>query len=219
MIKKVEDSEVNGSPPFSNSKRVYVLGQNKEVAVPMREISLSPTNLPEGQTESNDPVRIYDTSGPWGDPKFHGDHAKGLPPLREKWILDRQDVEEIDGRETNPIDNGYLSERHADRSDERTGELPDFDRTKLKVLRAQKGKVVTQLQYARQGIVTPEMEFVALRENMKLQSICEKIETSPDEVRNSVLHQHKGDSFGASIPKEITPEFVRQEQNQPLLEE
>ena len=211
MIKKVEDSETNESPPFSNSKRVYVFGKNQEIAVPMREISLSPTNLPEGKKELNDPVRVYDTSGPWGDSEFHGDHAKGLPALRSKWIRERQDVEEIEGRETNPMDNGYLSERHADRSDERTGELPDFDRSKLKVLRARKGKVVTQLQYAREGIVTPEMEFVAIRENMKLQSLCEKIETSPANVRNSTLHQHAGDSFGASIPNEITPEFVRDE--------
>ena len=211
MIKKVEDSETNESPPFSNSKRVYVFGKNQEIAVPMREISLSPTNLPEGKKELNDPVRVYDTSGPWGDSEFHCDHAKGLPALRSKWIRERQDVEEIEGRETNPMDNGYLSERHADRSDERTGELPDFDRSKLKVLRAMKGKVVTQLQYAREGIVTPEMEFVAIRENMKLQSLCEKIETSPANVRNSTLHQHAGDSFGASIPNEITPEFVRDE--------
>ncbi|HBJ61627.1 MAG TPA: phosphomethylpyrimidine synthase [Opitutae bacterium] len=211
MIKKVEDSETNESPPFSNSKRVYVFGKNQEIAVPMREISLSPTNLPEGKKELNDPVRVYDTSGPWGDSEFHCDHAKGLPALRSKWIRERQDVEEIEGRETNPMDNGYLSERHADRSDERTGELPDFDRSKLKVLRARKGKVVTQLQYAREGIVTPEMEFVAIRENMKLQSLCEKIETSPANVRNSTLHQHAGDSFGASIPNEITPEFVRDE--------
>ena len=211
MIKKVEDSETNESPPFSNSKRVYVFGQNQEIAVPMRQISLSPTNLPEGKKELNDPVRVYDTSGPWGDSEFHGDHAKGLPALRSKWIRERQDVEEIEGRETNPMDNGYLSERHADRSDERTGELPDFDRSKLKVLRARKGKVVTQLQYAREGIVTPEMEFVAIRESMKLQSLCEKIETSPANVRNSILHQHAGDSFGASIPNEITPEFVREE--------
>ena len=211
MIKKVEDSETNESPAFSNSKRVYVFGKNQEIAVPMREISLSPTNLPEGKKELNDPVRVYDTSGPWGDSEFHGDHAKGLPALRSKWIRERQDVEEIEGRETNPMDNGYLSERHADRSDERTGELPDFDRSKLKVLRARKGKVVTQLQYAREGIVTPEMEFVAIRENMKLQSLCEEIETSPANVRNSTLHQHAGDSFGASIPNEITPEFVRDE--------
>ena len=86
MIKKVEDSETNESPPFSNSKRVYVFGKNQEIAVPMREISLSPTNLPEGKKELNDPVRVYDTSGPWGDSEFHGDHAKGLPALRSKWL-------------------------------------------------------------------------------------------------------------------------------------
>ena len=137
-----------------------------------------------------------------------------LPALRASWIQERADVEVVEGREVQPMDNGYLSEKHADRTDERTGELPDYDRSKLSVLRAKKGKTVTQLHYARQGIVTPEMEFVAIRENMKLQALSEKLETSPEEVRNSLNHQHAGESFGASIPAEITPEFVREEGGQ-----
>ena len=211
MIKKVEDQEEDGHKSFPNSSRVYLEGSRPDVAVPMREISLSPSSLPDGSSEPNEPVRVYDTSGPWGDPDFHGDHVRGLPVLRAGWIRERGDVEEVEGRAVQPIDNGYLSEKHADRTDERTGELPDFDRSGLAVLRARKGKVVTQLHYARQGIVTPEMEFVAIRENMKLQALSEKLETSPGEARNSLLHQHPGESFGAAIPSEITPEFVRDE--------
>jgi len=212
MIKKVEDKqeeEKHGS--FANSSKVFLKGSRSDLAVPMREISVSDTNLPDGSTEANEPVRVYDTSGPWGDPNFHGDHDRGLPTLRAGWIKEREDIEEVEGRTILPMDNGYLSEKHADRSDKRTGELPDFDRSELSVLRACKGKTVTQLHYARQGIVTPEMEFVAIRENMKLQALSEKLETSPDEVRNSLNHQHAGESFGASIPTEITPEFVRDE--------
>lgn len=212
MIKKVEDKqEEKKHGSFANSSKVFLKGSRPDLAVPMREISVSDTNLPDGSTEANEPVRVYDTSGPWGDPNFHGDHDRGLPTLRAGWIKEREDVEEVEGRTILPMDNGYLSEKHADRSDKRTGELPDFDRSELSVLRACKGKTVTQLHYARQGIVTPEMEFVAIRENMKLQALSEKLETSPDEVRNSLNHQHAGESFGASIPTEITPEFVRDE--------
>ena len=89
--------------------------------------------------------------------------------------------------------------------------MPDFDLASRSILRAKKGKVVTQLQYARDGIVTPEMEFIAIRENMKLQSLAQTLETSPNNVRNSLYHQHEGEGFGASIPKEITSEFVRSE--------
>ena len=117
----------------------------------------------------------------------------------------------IDGRSSTPIDNGYLSDKHAARTDSRTKDLPDFDLSKRDILCAAKGKTVTQLQYAKQGIITPEMEFIAIRENMKLQSLSREIEMSPNEVRNSLLHQHEGESFGASIPKEITAEFVRSE--------
>jgi phosphomethylpyrimidine synthase len=211
MIKKVEETVSNEPLSFANSSKVYLKGSRPDIAVPMRKIALSPTNLPDGSTEPNEPIRVYDTSGQWGDPDFHGDHALGLPALRADWVRERGDVEVVEGRTVQPMDNGYLSETHADRSDERTGELPDYDRTELSILRAMGGKTVTQLHYAKQGIVTPEMEFVAIRENMKLQTLCENLKTSPDEVRNSLNHQHVGESFGASIPSEITPEFVRDE--------
>ena len=157
MIKKVEEQEVEQHKAFENSKKVFLKGTRPDVAVPMREIALSPSNLPDGATEENEPVRVYDTSGAWGDPDFHGDHDRGLPAIRADWIRERSDVEEVQGREIQPMDNGYLSEKHAGRTDERTGELPDYDRSALSVLRAKKGKRVTQLYYARQGIVTPEM--------------------------------------------------------------
>jgi phosphomethylpyrimidine synthase len=210
MIQKVEDSQ-EGKSLFPKSKRVYLKGNLHNLEVPMREIELSETNLPNGGTEKNQPVRVYDTSGPWGDQDFHGDVEKGLPSLRSHWINDRGDVEVIVGRDSKPSDNGFLSDRHDKRSRERSNELPDFDRSQISVLKAKEGSPVTQLHYARAGIVTPEMEFVAIRENMKLQTLAETLETSPDELSSSLNHQHIGNSFGASIPKRITPEFVRDE--------
>ena len=177
----------------------------------MREIKLSETNLPNGATEKNEPIRVYDTSGQWGDNSFHRNVQKGLPKLRSEWILKREDVETIEGRDVKPVDNGYLSDRHDQRTRERSQELPDFDRSQISVLRAKSTTPVTQLHYARKGIITPEMEFVAIRENMKLQTIAETLSTSPSELSNSLNHQHDGHSFSASIPKEITPEFVRDE--------
>ena len=211
MIKKVEDQTKTEHSSFAHSSKVYVNGNHPGVHVPMREISLSPSQLPDGETAENEAVRVYDTSGAWGDPGFHKDSTKGLPLLRSEWISQRNDTQIIDGRSIQPIDNGYLSVKHATRTEERTNDLPDFDLSEREVLRGKSGKAVTQLQYARDGIITPEMEFIAIRENMKLQSLAQNIETSPDEVRNSLFHQHSGKSFGASIPKEITPEFVRSE--------
>tara|TARA_B100002019_G_scaffold99278_1_gene85537 strand:- start:2181 stop:4121 length:1941 start_codon:yes stop_codon:yes gene_type:complete len=211
MIKKVEEQFENEHNSFPNSRKIYVQGSSSTIRVPMREIPLSPSKKLGGEEEFNDPVRVYDTSGAWGDESFHKDPHKGLPEVRLKWITERGDTEEITGRVTKPIDNGYLSSTHAERSNSKTKELPDFDLASRSILRAKEGKVVTQLQYARKGIVTPEMEFIAIRENMKLQSLAQTLETSPNHVRNSLYHQHEGEGFGASIPKEITPEFVRSE--------
>ena len=210
MIQKVEENkQIN--PLFPSSRRVYLTGKKHNIEVPMREIQLSETRSPDGKLNGNEPVRVYDTSGPWGDPNFHGNVEKGLPRLREKWILQRKDVTEIDGRTIKPSDNGYLSERHDQRSQERSQELPDFDRSKLSVLRGLAKNPVTQLHYAKEGIITPEMEFVAIRENMKLQTLAEKLNSSAEELSNSLKHQHKGNPHGASIPEEITAEFVRNE--------
>lgn len=211
MIKKVEEKSSNVHSSFPVSRKVYIEGSCSTIQVPMREIPLSSSSSPSGDKKENDPVRVYDTSGAWGDSNFHKDSNKGLPSIRSKWITDRNDTEEIEGRSSKPIDNGYLSNKHAERTIKRTNELPDFDRVNRTVLRGVKGKAVTQLQYAREGIITPEMEFIAIRENMKLQSLVGDIETSPDKVRNSLHHQHQGEAFGAAIPNEITPEFVRSE--------
>mgnify|MGYP001236096256 FL=1 len=211
MIKKVEDQDNQSLTEFENSTRVYLENSNSTIKVPMREISLSPTNKADGTTEENEPVRVYDTSGAWGDEEFDGDYAEGLPQVRSKWIQDRNDTEQIEGREIKPTDNGYLSDLHDRKLSAQKNELPDFDRSRLRVLKARKGSCVTQLQYAREGIITPEMEFVAIRENMRLQSISDNLHVNPDHDRNELSHQHNGESFGASIPSEITPEFVRSE--------
>src|SRR5207248_8622050 len=100
--------------PLPNSRKVFVAGKlHPDIRVPFREISLAPTKTMNGEIEVNEPVRVYDTSGPWGEPSFDGDVEQGLPPLRAKWIRDRSDVEEIEGRAVRPQDNGYLSEKHA----------------------------------------------------------------------------------------------------------
>src|SRR5438067_12088387 len=100
--------------PGCNSRKVYAAGEiHPDLRVPFREISLAPTKTMSGQLEVNEPVRVYDTSGPWADPDFHGDVEQGLPPLRQRWILQRGDVDEIEGRVVTPIDDGYLSATHA----------------------------------------------------------------------------------------------------------
>ena len=111
MIASKDSFEPSSRDQLPNSTRVYVEGkQHKDIRVPMREIALNPTKSLNGDTEENAPIRVYDTSGPWGDPAFEGNVNDGLPFLRDKWIRARGDVEEYDGREAKPIDNGYLSE-------------------------------------------------------------------------------------------------------------
>src|SRR6202171_2983840 len=114
MIEKEDNSEATADAPLPNSRKIYIAGQlHPEISVPFREISLAPTKTMSGEIEVNDPVRVYDTSGPWGDADQHVDVTEGLPALRARWIRDRGDVEEIVGREVTPIDDGYLSEKHA----------------------------------------------------------------------------------------------------------
>jgi phosphomethylpyrimidine synthase len=204
-------TESTAEKPLPNSKKVHVAGkQHVDLRVPFREISLAPTKALDGKIDINEPVRVYDTSGPWGDASVTLDPVQGLPPLRREWILKRGDVEEIAGRAVTPIDDGYLSVSHAEHANgsrKSKVEGRKFERSaKNKALRAKCGKCVTQLWYARQGIITPEMEFIAVRENLGPQSGKSKVES-----RNDLDHQHAGESFGAAIPKEITPEFVRDE--------
>ncbi len=237
MIPEKDSIEVGGTTSVSssdqlpNSRKVYVNGElHGDIRVPFREISLAPTKSLSGEIEPNEPVRVYDTSGPWGDAGFHGDVEQGLPPLRAKWIRDRGDVEEIEGRKVTPIDDGYLSERHAASATKRKRSTLNVQRSKSnsngsngnlstlnpqlstrgRPLRARLGHPVTQLWYARQGIITPEMEFIAVRENHGLQSRNEKVES-----RNDLGFRHPGsepiENRKSKIENPITPEFVRQE--------
>lgn len=196
----------------STSRRVYVEGSRPDLRVPFREISLQPTRDLDGKLTANEPVRVYDTSGPWGDPSFVGDVERGLPPLRSRWIEERGDTEVYAGRVVQPRDNGYLTPEHVRwaSTSERPGRLKQFQ-TSRSPRRASAGHPVTQLWYARQGLITPEMEFVAIRENTKLQMARDMGEMSAEAPRNSLRHQHPGQAWGALIPKQITPEFVRSE--------
>lgn len=198
---------------FPNSRRIYIRGSRPDLKVPMREIQMSPTKRPNDSGElPNEPVRVYDTAGAWGDGDYHGDVTRGLPRMRETWVRERGDVEEYPGREVKPRDDGYFSETHKARAqNKKKDKLIEFENRPARPLRAKKGKRVTQLQYARGGIITPEMEFVAIRENMKLQTAAQGVGISPYADRNTLNMQHSGQNFGASIPDEITPEFVRSE--------
>ena len=203
--------------PLPNSKKVYVGGKlHTDVRVPFREISLASTKSMNGEIEVNEPVRVYDTSGPWGDADFHGDVTIGLPALRAKWIRERGDVQEYEGRVVRPIDDGYLSEKHAANGNGKNGLVGRDRRARRNPFRASAGHPVTQLWYARQGIITPEMEFIAIRENGRTVGAVVDRGAAADGSgysysRNDLRQQHPGEPFGANIPREITPEFVRQE--------
>ena len=220
------DSVHSVEKPLPNSQKIYVGGKtHPEIRVPFREITLAPTKSMNGEIEVNEPVRVYDTSGPWGDPDFHGDVTQGLPPLRAKWIRERGDIEEISGRAPSPRDDGYLSEVHRASANGHDGnsrlETRDSKFAARKPLRGRAGSAVTQLAYARRGIITPEMEFIAIRENgcciENRESRIGGTGSSNDSrstnynSRNDLRFAHHGQSFGAKVPREITPEFVRSE--------
>ena len=224
-IKPTEsETQIFNEKPLPNSRRIYVEGAQACVRVPFREIDQTSTRNFEGTLEENSPVRVYDTSGPWGDPSINCNVSVGLPALRREWILARGDVEEYQGREIAPIDDGYLTFEAANRAREKEkGRLENFPALKRTPLRAKSGSCVTQMHYARRGIITPEMEFIAIRENLGFGMAGENAEREqwdrgrlarggqPEAPRDSLLHQHRGQSFGASIPKYVTPEFVRDE--------
>ena len=178
--------------PFPSSRKVYIEGTRPDIQVPMREISLDDTPTDMGG-EKNDPLYVYDTSGPYTDAEVSIDVRKGLAPVRAGWIEERNDTELLDG-----LSSEYGRGREQDlRLDHLRFELT------RKPLRAKEGANVTQLHYARKGIITPEMEYIAIRENMKL--------AKAKAEGNVVAEQHPGHSFGAKLPEEITPEFVRLE--------
>ena len=249
--------------PLPASTRIYVAGRiHASVRVPMREIALSDTRSVNGRVEVNEPVRVYDCSGPWGDPAFTGTSEHGLPALRREWILARGDVEEYRGRPVQPQDNGYLTGKHAEYASQtersnRLLEFPGLAAGRRQPLRAhirppsegnppavsaatsdRRFTPVTQLHYARQGIITPEMEFIAIRENLRQREgsnpIVHLANLAQDLVRNDLGKQHRGSAqessigdpmvssenprapavfrrFPQRIPAEITPEFVRNE--------
>jgi phosphomethylpyrimidine synthase len=228
MIASQDSFEPYRSEPSPNSRRVYLPGKlHPSIRVPKREITLSPTRLARGGVETNEPILLYDCSGPWGDPEFKGDVTQGLPALRREWILARGDVQEDEGRPVQPIDDGFLSETHRELT-RQGGDRSAFHvpRSALrKALRAKPGQRPTQLEYARAGIVTPEMEFIAIRENMEIADCGLRIaDLTADSVRNDLRKQHAGAAspshrfapsvfqrFPQRIPKAITPEFVRSE--------
>jgi phosphomethylpyrimidine synthase len=226
MIATKDSLEPHSSEQLPASKRVYIDGVlHPDIRVPVREITVSPTKSYSGAVEPNAPVRVYDCSGPWGDPDFTGTSEQGLPAMRREWILRRGDVEPYDGREVKPQDNGYLSGKHAEYASKaeknRLTEFPGLTGQRARPLRAKPGKVVTQLAYARAGVITPEMEFIAIRENMGRAKLADM---AKDNVRNDMDKQHAGSAqisseytpsvfrrFPQRIPNEITPEFVRSE--------
>ncbi len=180
--------------PFPSSRKVYVEGSRPDIRVPMREIEQSPTPGNFG-AEENPPIYAYDTSGIYTDPLAEIDLLKGLPALREAWIAERGDTEQLDGPSSE-----FGSQRQND------PELAHLRFEHIRTpLRAKAGKNVSQMHYARRGIITPEMEYVAIRENMKLEQM------RADARYEKLLRQHKGESFGANIPDVITAEFVREE--------
>ena len=180
---------------FPNSRRIYLQGSRADIRVPMREIQLSPTLTGGGKDnpkyEENEAIPVYETAGPYGDPEASIDVHAGLAKCRASWIADRADTEELP-----QVSSGFTQQRLAD---------DGLDHLRFELLprprKAMSGKNVTQLHYARKGIITPEMEYIALRENM-----------GRERIRGEVLRQqHPGESFGAHLPANITPEFVRQE--------
>lgn len=175
--------------PFAKSRKIYVQGSRPDIQVPFREISLSDTPSSFGG-DTNPPVVVYDTSGPYTDPNVEIDIRNGLPALRAQWIAERNDTEQLDGP-TSTFGQQRLT-------DPALAEMR-FNLHR-KPLRAKPGKNVSQMHYARQGIITPEMEFIAIRENQRRENMSELLQT-----------QHPGQNYGASIPKVITPEFVRDE--------
>ena len=194
FVKKTARLSEEVTRPFPGSRKIYVQGSRPDLRVGMREVVQSDTPASFG-AEPNPPIPVYDTSGPFTDPEVEIDLLKGLPPLREAWIEERGDTELLDGPTSE-----YGRARLAD---------PALDHLRFAHIRqprrAKPGRNVTQMHYARQGIITPEMEYVAIRENLRL----DELRRDPAYAR--LLRQHRGQPFGARIPDEITPEFVRQE--------
>jgi phosphomethylpyrimidine synthase len=209
MTKASNTEEPDSNFQFPRSKRIYIEGSRAGIRVPFREVSLNATRRADGTLEENPAVRLYDTSGPWGDPTVTNNVGEGLSALRRDWIMARGDVEEYEGRAVQPVDDGYLTEGAKDyaRQKER-GRLETFPGLRRRPLRAKSGQAVTQMHYAKRGIITPEMEFIAIRENMGRH---EAFEAARNGDRSLLAFEHPGQNFGAATERFITPEFVRRE--------
>jgi phosphomethylpyrimidine synthase len=191
ILSQMAQLDATSTQPFPNSKKIYVTGSRPNIQVPMREITLSDTVLENGERKINQPITVYDPSGSYTDPDITIDVRQGLPEMRRVWIEERNDTEILP-----TVSSQYGQHRHT------APNLKSLRFThKNPPRRAKAGSNVTQMHYARLGIITPEMEFIAIRENQRLQDVQDL----------QLLNQHLGESFGALIPKEITPEFVRDE--------
>ncbi|ETF01000.1 phosphomethylpyrimidine synthase ThiC [Advenella kashmirensis W13003] len=197
---QVDSAAIQALP---QSRKIYEQGSRPDIRVPFREISQDDTPTLFGG-ETNPPLTVYDTSGPYSDPEVSIDIRKGLPEVRRAWIDERQDTEVLAGPSS-----VYGQERLAD---------PKLTAMRFELQRpprrALAGRNVTQMHYARKGIITPEMEYVAIRENMRIEQYIESVRQSGpggEKLATRILRQHPGQSFGAAIPKKITPEFVRDE--------
>ncbi|MCX8146024.1 MAG: phosphomethylpyrimidine synthase ThiC, partial [Azovibrio sp.] len=190
--------------PLPNSRKIYVEGSRPDIRVPMREIRQADTPTGFGG-EKTPPIYVYDCSGPYTDPAARIDIRSGLPALRQTWIEERGDTEVLPG-----LSSEYGQRRAADPALDAL-RFPGLHR---KPRRAKAGANVTQMHYARQGIITPEMEFVAIRENMNRRQYLENLKNAGpqgEKMAKLLTRQHPGQRFGAAIPEEITPEFVRRE--------
>ncbi len=197
---RVDDAAIQ---PLPRSRKTYVEGSRSDIRVPMREISQSETPAAFG-AEANPPVFVYDTSGPYTDPDATIDVRAGLPALRAAWIAERGDTLQLEGPSSlfgrDRLEDPKLAEMRF--------ELKRLPR------RARPGANVSQMHYARKGIVTPEMEFVAIRENLRRREYLEGLRAAGpmgEKLANLMGRQHRGESFGAAIPAEVTPQFVRDE--------
>lgn len=194
FLKKTAELSSAVTQPFPNSRKVYLQGSRPDIRVGIREIDQHPTPASFG-AEVNPPIPVYDTSGPFTDPNVCINLLEGIPDVRLNWILERNDTEQLNGPTSN-----YGRDRQND---------PRLAHLRFAHLRAPRrakaGKNVSQMHYARQGIITPEMEYVAIRENLKLQ------ELRNDPRYAKLLRQHGGQAWGANLPAEVTPEFVRKE--------
>jgi phosphomethylpyrimidine synthase len=194
FIRRTAQLSEEATRPYPSSRKIFVQGSRPDLSVGMREVRQSDTPALHG-TESNPPIPLYDTSGPYTDPAAHIDLVRGLPPLRAAWIAERDDTEPL-----GDFTSDYTRHRNRDTK------LADIRfSTPPKPHRAKAGANVTQMHYARRGLITPEMEYVAIRENLRLN------ELHHDSRYAHLLTRHRGQNFGAAVPENVTPEFVRDE--------